>query len=91
MVDDETEGRQAAAEMFAGYGVLPNYRRILDLGGAAGPGDAAVIGDEASVAAQIEALANVGTTDLWAAPFPVGGDRRASRGRTMDLLRSLTR
>ena len=91
VVDDETEGRQAAAEMFAGYGVLPNYRRILDLGGAAGPGDAALIGDEASVAAQIEALANAGATDLWAAPFPVGGDRRASRGRTMDLLRSLTR
>src|SRR5690606_32613122 len=38
--DDADEARQAAAEQFAGYGTLPNYRRILDHGGAAGPGDA---------------------------------------------------
>ena len=28
--DDEAEAREVAAGMFAGYGVLPNYRRILD-------------------------------------------------------------
>lgn len=89
VVDDEGEGRRVAAEMFAGYGVLPNYRRILDIGGVDGPGDAAIVGDETSVAAQIAALADAGVTDLWAAPFPVGDDRRASRARTLDLLRSL--
>jgi F420-dependent oxidoreductase-like protein len=89
VVDDEAEGRRVAAEMFAGYGVLPNYRRILDHGGVDGPGDAAIVGDEASVAAQLTALADAGATDLWAAPFPVGDDRRASRARTVDLLRSL--
>jgi hypothetical protein len=69
--------------------MLPNYRRILDIGVADGPGDVALIGDEAAVTAQIEGMANAGTTDLWAAPFPVGADRRVSRERTTALLRAL--
>ena len=87
--DDEAEAREVAARMFAGYGVLPNYRRILDLGGAAGPADAAMVGDEASVTAQVEALFAAGATDFWAAPFPVGDDRSASRRRTRALLQEL--
>jgi F420-dependent oxidoreductase-like protein len=87
--DDEAEGRAEAAKQFAGYGLLPNYRRILDHGGADGPGDAAIVGDEASVAAQLQALVDAGATDVWAAIFPVGGDRRASRTRTRELLQSL--
>jgi F420-dependent oxidoreductase-like protein len=89
VTDDVDGARQVAGEVFAGYGVLPNYRRILDIGGAAGPADAAIIGDEASAAAQVQALEDAGVTDFWAAPFPVGDDRRASRQRTTDLLRSL--
>jgi alkanesulfonate monooxygenase SsuD/methylene tetrahydromethanopterin reductase-like flavin-dependent oxidoreductase (luciferase family) len=89
VVDDESEGRSAAAAQFAGYGDLPNYGRLLDIGGAAGPADAAIVGDEASVAAQVEALFEAGATDVWAAPFAVGDDRKASRRRTRDLLASL--
>src|ERR1043165_6022847 len=74
VTDDESDGRGAAAQMFAGYGVLPNYRRILDIGGADGPADAAVIGDEASVSDQVRALADAGVTAFWAAPVPVGPD-----------------
>jgi F420-dependent oxidoreductase-like protein len=87
--DDEAEGRAEAAKQFAGYGTLPNYRRILDHGAAEGPGDAAIVGDEASVTAQLQGLLDAGGTDVWAAIFPVGGDRRASRDRTRTLLRSL--
>ena len=87
--DDVSEARTAAAEMFANYGVLPNYRRLLDLGGAAGPGDAAIVGDEATVAADIQALFDAGATDVWAAPFPVGEDRSSSRHRTRALLKEL--
>ena len=54
-----------------------------------GPGDAAIVGDEASVTAQIEALFDAGATDVWAAPFPVGEDRSASRARTRALLKEL--
>lgn len=88
--DDVDEARSAAAELFAAYGTLPNYQRILARGGLAGPGDAAIVGDEAGVTAQIEALFEAGATDVWAAPFPVGDDRSASRARTRALLVELT-
>lgn len=87
--DDEVEGRAEAARQFAGYGQLPNYQRVLAHGGLDGPGDAAVVGDEGSVTRQLQALLDAGGTDVWAAVFPVGGDRRASRDRTRALLTSL--
>jgi F420-dependent oxidoreductase-like protein len=89
VTDDEPEARRVAAKQFAIYGTLPNYRRILDAGGADGPADAAIVGDEDQVAAQIEALVTAGATDVWAAVFPVGDDPRASRSRTRDLLTRL--
>ncbi len=87
--NDTAEAREVAAKVFAGYGVLPNYRRILDIGDARGPADAAIVGDEASVTAQIVELFEAGATDVWAAPFPVGDDRAASRTRTRALLQEL--
>ncbi len=87
--DDVDEARATAAQVFAGYGELPNYRRLLDIGGAAGPADAAIVGGEAAVTARIEALFEAGATDVWAAPFPVGDDRSASRARTRALLKEL--
>jgi F420-dependent oxidoreductase-like protein len=88
--DDVDEARQVAASQFARYGELPNYQRILVHGGVEGPAEAAVVGDEAAVEAQVRALFDAGATDVWAAPFPVGGDRKASRQRTRALLTGLT-
>jgi F420-dependent oxidoreductase-like protein len=87
--DDVDEARSAAAEMFAAYGSLPNYARLLDRGGVSSPAEAAIVGDEESVTAQISALFDAGATDVWAAPFPVGSDRSASRSRTRALLKQL--
>lgn len=87
--DDAAEGRADAAEQFAGYGMLPNYQRVLAHGGCEGPADAAVVGDEASVRSQLQGLLDAGGTDVWAAIFPVGGDRKASRARTRALLQEL--
>ncbi len=87
--DDVDAARAEAAKQFVMYGQLPNYRRILDHGDAVGPGDAAIVGNEASVAAQIEALFAAGATDVWGAPFPVGDDRSESRRRTRALLKEL--
>jgi F420-dependent oxidoreductase-like protein len=87
--DDVAEARSRAAEQFALYGTLPNYRRILERGDVTAPADAAIVGDEGSVTAQIEALFDAGATDVWAAPFPVGDDRPASRERTRALLKDL--
>ena len=86
--DDVAEARAEAATQFAMYGNLPNYRRILTLGGAAGPADAAIVGDEEAVTSGITAIFDAGATDVWLAPFPVG-DRRASRARTRALLNTL--
>ena len=78
-----------AAKQFGMYGALPNYQRILAHGDAPGPADAAVVGDEASVTAQIQAILDSGATDMWAAVFPVGDERDTSRRRTRALLQSL--
>src|SRR5207244_3397854 len=45
--NDEAEGRAAAAATSTVYAGMANYRRILDIGGAATPADAAIVGDEA--------------------------------------------
>ena len=87
--DDADEARNAAAEQFAAYGELPNYQRLLQHGGVSGPADAAIVGDEAAVAAGIQGLFDAGATDVWAAIFPVGDDRSASRARTRALLDDL--
>lgn len=89
--DDVAEARSVAAKQFAMYATLPNYMRILECGGLAAPADAAIVGNEASVTAQIEALFAAGATDVWAAPFPVGDDASASRTRTRDLLASIAK
>lgn len=87
--DDVDEARTKAAKDFVNYGLLPNYRRILDIGETEGPATAAIVGDEAAVADQIQALFDAGATDVWAAPFPVGEDKSASRNRTKALLKEL--
>ena len=90
--DDLGEARSAAAESSQVYAGMPNYQRILDLGDAASPADAAIVGNEKSVTRQLQALIDAGATDIWAAVFPVGADRdarKASMRRTTDLLREL--
>lgn len=89
VTDDAVTARRTAAQQFAGYGRLVNYQRILAAGGISDPGDAAIVGDEASVAEQLQELIDGGATDVWAAAFPVGDDRRGSLARTRALLREL--
>jgi F420-dependent oxidoreductase-like protein len=87
--DDVDEAREAAARQYGFYGNLPNYARILGLGGLERAADACIVGDEDALAAQLRALVHAGATDVWAATFPVGDDRRASRARTRALLEHL--
>ncbi len=89
--DDVDEARSAALDQFGGYGALPNYQRILAHGGVDSPAEAAIVGNEEAVAGQIERLFAAGATDVWAAPFPVGQDRAASRRRTRALLADLAK
>ena len=87
--DDEGEARAAAAATSTMYAGMDNYRRILEIGSAASPADAAIVGNETTVRAQLQGLLDAGATDVWAAVFPVGDDRAASVRRTKDLLREL--
>jgi F420-dependent oxidoreductase-like protein len=89
VTDDEAVGRETAARQFSVYGTLPNYQRVLAAGGVSSPAEAALVGDEQQVGDAISALFAAGATEVWAAPFPVGDDRSASRKRTMTLLRQL--
>jgi F420-dependent oxidoreductase-like protein len=87
--DDVDQARDDAARQYGFYGNLPNYARILQIGGLERSADACIVGDEESVASQLRALVAAGASDVWAAIFPVGEDRAASRARTRALLREL--
>jgi F420-dependent oxidoreductase-like protein len=87
--DDVHEAREAAVAASTLFAGMANYQRILEIGGAANPAEAALVGVEAGVRAQLKSLIDAGATDIWAAVFPVGPDPRASIRRTTDLLRDL--
>lgn len=86
-VTDDVDGARAqAAEQFAMYGHLPSYRAMLDREGYAGPADAALIGDEATVTARVEELKAAGVDEYVGVLFDASPEVRA---RTRALLRSL--
>jgi F420-dependent oxidoreductase-like protein len=91
--DNVEEARAtAAANAAVSYGAMPNYTRILAVGGASGPGDAAVVGNEESVRKQLQGFLDAGATEIWAAVFGVGETREAraaSARRTTAWLREL--
>ena len=90
--EDKDEAREAAVFWSTAFRDMPNYQRILQVGGFADAADAAITGDENSVRRQLQSLVDSGATDIWASVFTVGKDRaarEASRQRTTDLLRDL--
>ncbi|MDP8952717.1 MAG: TIGR03564 family F420-dependent LLM class oxidoreductase [Actinomycetota bacterium] len=76
-------GREMAGRIFRGYGRVPAYRAMLEREGVAGPADVALVGDAATVEAELRRLADTGVTELMAAPFPA--DEGATE-RTLDFL-----
>lgn len=86
-VTGDVDGARAhAAEEFAVYGHLPSYRAMLDREGYAGPEDAALIGDEDTVAGRVEELREAGVDEFVAIIFDRSEEARA---RTTALLRRL--
>lgn len=83
---DVDAARSDAERVFANYGRLPSYRATLDRGGAAGPGDVAIVGDESAIEAQLWALDAAGVTDFNAAIFPATG---GNVERTYELMAHL--
>ena len=89
VTDDPARARERAGQEFQVYGQLPAYRRVLDIEGAKGPADVAIVGNEAEVERQVRALASAGATDLAATLYPADADEAAGLARTHALLRSL--
>ncbi|MEU9242714.1 TIGR03564 family F420-dependent LLM class oxidoreductase [Streptomyces sp. NPDC048385] len=87
--DDISEARAAVTATSGSYAGMPNYQRVLAAGGASSPADAAIVGTETSVAAQLRSLLDAGATDIWAAIIPVGPDHVGSMRRTRELLSAL--
>ncbi len=85
LTDDPDAARSAAETAFAIYGNLPSYRAMLDREGASGPGDVAIVGDEAAITAGIRALEDAGVTEFDAAIY---GDAD-QMAQTRDLLKTL--
>jgi F420-dependent oxidoreductase-like protein len=69
LTNDPDGARAAANKDYAIYGTLPSYRAMLDREGAAGPGDIALVGDEAALTADLQRVHDAGATDFEAAPF----------------------
>jgi 5,10-methylenetetrahydromethanopterin reductase len=86
VTDDTDAARADAAERFAIYGRLPSYRAMLDREGFAGPEDAALIGDEATVSDRIDELRSAGVDDFAALIF---GPSAEDHSRSRALLRQL--
>ncbi len=91
LTNDPAQAREAAAKMFALYGTLPSYRAMLDLEGAATPGDIVIAGDERAIEGAIRSLASAGVTDLSAAPYPFGSDGAENVKRTTAFLADLSK
>jgi 5,10-methylenetetrahydromethanopterin reductase len=79
VTDDADAARARAARQFAMYTNLPAYRRMMDLDGAPGPADAALVGSAAQVGAHLDELAAAGATDLSATIFGTDAERDATR------------
>jgi F420-dependent oxidoreductase-like protein len=87
--DDVAEARDWYLRGPGAYASLPNYQRVVAAGGSAQASDVAIVGNEAAVTRQLQALIDSGASDIWAGIFPVGDDRSSSLRRTTDLLASL--
>jgi 5,10-methylenetetrahydromethanopterin reductase len=86
VTDDVDAARKQAAEQFSMYGYLPSYRAMLDREGYAGPEDAAIIGDEATVKDRLAELSASGVDEYVAALFDPAPEGQA---RTRAVLRQL--
>jgi F420-dependent oxidoreductase-like protein len=87
---DLAAGRAAAARQNDQSAALPSYQGALARGGAKGPEDVAILGDETAVRAQLARLAALGVTDFNAVVTPIPEEPGAVE-RTHALLAALAR
>ena len=86
VTEDRAGALARASQVFAIYGQLPSYRAMLDLEGAAGPADIAIVGSAAEVCERVSALRDIGVTDFGAVEFGGNPDETAATRAAMKSL-----
>ncbi|MFJ6183603.1 LLM class F420-dependent oxidoreductase [Streptomyces sp. NPDC092295] len=84
VTDDVDAVRVKATEQLAFYEQIPSYARVIELSGGERAADVAVIGDEATVAAEVQRYRDAGATEVVFAGTDIAGE--ADRRRTWALL-----
>ncbi|MFD8921332.1 LLM class F420-dependent oxidoreductase [Streptomyces sp. NPDC059569] len=87
VTDDVDAVRAKATEQLAFYEQIPSYARVIELSGGRRAADVAVIGDEATVAAEVRRYRDAGATEVVFAGTDIAGE--ADRHRTWALLGDL--
>jgi 5,10-methylenetetrahydromethanopterin reductase len=64
LTSDEAAGRAMVDQQLDPYRHIPSYRAMLDREGADGPGDVALVGNEAQLRLQLRQLEDMGVTDV---------------------------
>lgn len=85
---NEEAARASCAQVWEVYGRIYSYRKVIEAEGASGVADMAIVGDEASVRAQLKRLESIGVTDYNGAILPVPEDADAPR-RTYEFLKDV--
>ena len=85
LTSDAEAANQQVGSRLAMYGTMPSYRAMLDIEGAEGPTDLALIGDEKTLDSGLERLRDLGVSDFEASI--VSTDEGAA-ARTLEYLES---
>jgi F420-dependent oxidoreductase-like protein len=88
VTDDPVPALEQVDAWYRFHGDAPSYRAMVEREGVASPSEIAIIGDEATVRARIDDLAEIGVTDLIFGEATVPGSDDAVR--TLAFLRDLT-
>ncbi|WP_446044740.1 LLM class F420-dependent oxidoreductase [Streptomyces olivaceus] len=87
VTDDVDAVRRKVTEQLAFYEQIPSYARVVELSGGRRASDVAVIGDEATVAAEVRRYRDAGATEVVFSGTQIAGE--ADRRRTWELLGDL--
>ncbi|MFB7631121.1 LLM class F420-dependent oxidoreductase [Streptomyces sp. NPDC056149] len=87
VTDDVDAVRATATENLAFYEQVPSYARVIELSGAQRAVDVAVIGNEETVAAEVQRYRDAGASEVVFAGTEIAGE--ADRRRTWKLLGEL--
>ncbi|PZC46589.1 MAG: Flavin-dependent oxidoreductase, luciferase family [Chloroflexi bacterium] len=83
---DVEKAKETVGRLLERYPRSPHYARMLEMEGAAGPADVAILGDEAEVERGLRRLGEAGATEIMACVMPV---EEGAETRTRALLASL--